>query len=52
MPQHTQQAQPGQPQANQGGGLFTSASQQPQAHGNTGVDLTEDEDDLDLPDFN
>ncbi|WP_293819096.1 cell division protein FtsZ [uncultured Corynebacterium sp.] len=48
VPQH---AQPEQPQANQGGGLFTSAPQQPQNPTNSGVDLTQDEDDLDLPDF-
>ena len=41
-----------QPQPNQGGGLFTSAAQQPQNPTNSGVDLTEEEDDLDLPDFN
>lgn len=49
VPQH---AQPEQPQPNQGGGLFTSAPQQPQNSTNSGVDLTEEEDDLDLPDFN
>lgn len=48
VPQH---AQP-EPQTNQGGGLFTSAPQQPQNSSNSGVDLTEEEDDLDLPDFN
>ncbi|MCG7267121.1 MULTISPECIES: cell division protein FtsZ [unclassified Corynebacterium] len=48
VPQH---AQP-EPQSNQGGGLFTSAPQQPQNSTNSGVDLTEEEDDLDLPDFN
>lgn len=47
MPQPTQQAQP-----NQGGGLFTTASQQPQNPTNANVDLSEEEDDLDLPDFN
>lgn len=49
VPQHAQQEQP---QTNQGGGLFTSAPQQPQNSSNSGVDLTEEEDDLDLPDFN
>lgn len=47
-----QQAPQEQPQPNQGGGLFTSAPQQPQNTSNSGVDLTEEEDDLDLPDFN
>lgn len=47
-----QQAPQEQPQTNQGGGLFTSAPQQPQNTTNSGVDLTEEEDDLDLPDFN
>ena len=47
-----QQAPQEQPQTNQGGGLFTSAPQQPQNPTNSGVDLTEEEDDLDLPDFN
>lgn len=47
-----QQAPQEQPQPNQGGGLFTSAPQQPQNPTNSGVDLTEEEDDLDLPDFN
>lgn len=47
-----QQAPQEQPQPNQGGGLFTSAPQQPQNTTNSGVDLTEEEDDLDLPDFN
>lgn len=49
VPQYAQQEQP---QTNQGGGLFTSAPQQPQNSSNSGVDLTEEEDDLDLPDFN
>lgn len=49
VPQHAQQEQP---QTNQGGGLFTSAPQQPQNTTNSSVDLTEEEDDLDLPDFN
>lgn len=47
-----QQAPQEQPHPNQGGGLFTSAPQQPQNTTNSGVDLTEEEDDLDLPDFN
>ncbi|MCG7258928.1 MULTISPECIES: cell division protein FtsZ [unclassified Corynebacterium] len=47
-----QQAPQEQPQTNQGGGLFTSAPQQPQNTTNSSVDLTEEEDDLDLPDFN
>lgn len=47
-----QQAPQEQSQPNQGGGLFTSAPQQPQNTTNSGVDLTEEEDDLDLPDFN
>ncbi|MGJ4094813.1 cell division protein FtsZ [Corynebacterium macclintockiae] len=39
-------------QSAQSGGLFTSAAQEPQNPTHAGVDLSEDEDDLDLPDFN